>query len=113
MKDERYAIFKQNVKAMIAHNSNPESTWEMGFNAFTHLTDEEFFKGNVMEPQNCSAMHEKGIGYSAQSNDLPDSWNWRDYDVVPPVKDQGKCGSCWTFSTMGAVESHYLAKNHP
>ena len=30
--------------------------------------------------------------------------------VVSPVKNQGKCGSCWTFSTVGCLEAHYLLK---
>ena len=44
---------------------------------------------------------------------LPSSWDWRTAGIVPgrtagivpAIRDQGQCGSCWAFGTVGSMES--------
>lgn len=42
-------------------------------------------------------------GQEVQS--LPGSYDWRALGKVPPIRNQGACGSCWAFGTAGAFES--------
>jgi len=39
-----------------------------------------------------------------QNEGLPSSWDWRTQGIIPPVRNQGACGSCWAFGTVGAME---------
>lgn len=53
---------------------------------------------------------EKAGGHSL--DDYPAHFDWREKNVVTPVKSQGNCGSCWAFATAATVESAYAIKYH-
>jgi len=36
--------------------------------------------------------------------------DWRKKNVVDSIKDQGKCGACWAFSTASCAESAWAIK---
>jgi len=65
--------------------------------------------GYIPSPVNRS--HLKGVTSAAKSfalqgvASLPASYDLRTLNRVTPVRDQGNCGSCWTFGTMASLES--------
>jgi len=117
----REAIFNANVAAMrrksLSLIRKGEQPW-FGVNMFTDMTAEEFSQsGRVMkrklqaDARSCLA---HGVIADLSNIDIsatPTSWDWRTKNVVNPVQDQGQCGSCWTFSTIAAIESAVAIKS--
>jgi cathepsin H len=60
-----------------------------------------------MKPQECSATNDFKVEKEHSLRAIPENYEWNSYKVVTPVKNQGSCGSCWSFSTVGTLESHW------
>lgn len=102
----RFQVFYETLKEINQHNSE-DHTWEQGINDYSDMTFSEFMGEKLMAPQNCSATSFLKLKSKFLTAAIPESYEWNDYGMVTPVKNQGSCGSCWTFSTVGTMESHW------
>ena len=107
----RFNTFVENYHKVNQFNSVSTSL-KLSLNKFADLTTEEFT--NIHSSCGYSIKDSKesqaSVPLAQFPNDIEknlDSVDWRKMGIVTPVKNQGQCGACWTFSATGALESFY------
>lgn len=105
--EKRFENFRDNLKYIMEKNSKRNSWTEhvVGLNKFADMSNEEFREVYMskMNKKISERRREKRKDVM-EPCDAPSSLDWRKYAIVTRVKDQGQCGSCWSFSTTGAIE---------
>ncbi|OQR91868.1 cysteine protease family C01A [Achlya hypogyna] len=104
---KRFKAFRTNLRRIEEHNARydaGEVTFTLGVNALADLTDHEY--KSLLGYKRTAKRGEAHFTHTADEF-APEAWDWREHNVVTPVKNQGMCGSCWAFSAVASMESVY------
>lgn len=105
----RFQAFHDNSVFIKKFNSEQNSV-VLGINKFADMTYAEF-KSIYLKPKNLATKLEAPESEQEKFEALPTTVDWRTKNVLTPAKDQGNCGSCWAFSSTGAMEAAWAIKN--
>merc|ERR1712121_593934 len=99
----RYANWKKDAEEVLLHNAMYGHEFTQAVNEMSDLSYEEYeaiYLSGLRVPEGPS----NATLYVPSNEPIPNSVDWRSQGMVTGVKNQGQCGSCYSFSATGALE---------
>lgn len=109
----RHRIFKKNLHKIDMLNKHEQGTAKYGITPFADLTEKEYLHKTglvVRERRDNEIGNPIADIPDINVKDLPEEFDWTEKGAVTSVKNQGNCGSCWSFSVTGNVEGLHAIK---
>eukprot|EP00759_Apiculatamorpha_spiralis_P030781 PhF_6_TR32383/c0_g1_i1/m.48028/K01365/CTSL; cathepsin L len=104
----RKSLFEKRRNEAILHNQG-KASWKRGVNHFSDWTESELkatlgYKASVGHARRA----QKSFAEVPPFKGGPGTVDWRKVPgVLSAIKDQGRCGSCWTFASSETIESRW------
>ena len=123
--EKQYLLYEKNKELIDNTNSllsKKNATFQLDINEFADEIDFDIIESqnimlNKIKPPPISGKNYKKI-VNDPFNYIGDSmepkrkgFSWNNTNFLSPVKNQGRCGSCWAFATTTSIETFMRKKN--
>lgn len=105
-------IFLTNLETISLHNrafDDGNFTFKMGINEMTDMSFDELLKVHGVELAAVFVPF-RPLAFVVDDFEVPVDFDWRSRGAVTRVRDQKRCGACYAFTAISALESQIFIK---